>query len=36
MVYIPSIIKTGIEAIMRFGIGNLKSHNAGITDGRNL
>jgi hypothetical protein len=36
--YIPSFIKigTGIQAILRFSLKNLRGCNVGITDGRNL
>jgi hypothetical protein len=38
MIYIRSFVKTGtgIQAILRFCLRNLRGCNVGITDGRNL
>jgi hypothetical protein len=38
MIYIPSSMKigTGIEAILRFGLRNLRGGNGDITDGKDL
>jgi hypothetical protein len=38
MIYLPSFMKiaTGDQAILRFGLRNLKACNVGITDGRDL
>jgi hypothetical protein len=38
MIYIPSFIKiaAGVQAILKSGLRNLRSYNAGIIDGRNL
>jgi hypothetical protein len=38
MIYIPSFMKidTGIQAILRFYIGNFRGCNVGITDERDL
>jgi hypothetical protein len=38
MIYLPSFMKTatGIQAVLRFCLRNLKGSNAGIIDGRDL
>jgi hypothetical protein len=38
MIYIPNFIKIGIgvQAVLRFCLRNLRGHNIGITDGRDL
>jgi hypothetical protein len=38
MIYIPSFMKIGggIQAILRFGLCNLRCYGAGTTDGRDL
>jgi hypothetical protein len=38
MIYIPSLMKfgTGVRAILRFCLRNLRCCNVGITDGENL
>jgi hypothetical protein len=37
-IYIPSFMKigTGIQAILRFCLRNMRGYNVGITDGRDL
>jgi hypothetical protein len=38
MIYFPSSLNigTGVQAILRFCLSNLKGYNVGITDGRDL
>jgi hypothetical protein len=38
IIYIPGFMKMGIgvQAILRFGLGNLRACNVGITGGRDL
>jgi hypothetical protein len=38
MIYIPSFMKigTGVQAILRFPLSNLRGCNVGITDGRDF
>jgi hypothetical protein len=38
MIYIPIIMKTGtgVQAMLRFRLGNLRDCNVGITDGTDL
>jgi hypothetical protein len=38
LIYVPSFmtIGTGVQAILRFGLRNLRRHNVGITGGRDF